>query len=41
MPAGMAALPPNFHVLLWLYFRTKKGMEPIKIPSLFYQKTII
>lgn len=40
MPIGMAALPPNFRVLLWTYFRIKKEGEPIKIPSLFCQKTI-
>lgn len=41
MPVGMAALPPNFHVLLCLYFRTKKGwnlsrFHPFSIRKLSY-----
>jgi len=40
MPVGVAALPPDLRVLLWTYFRTEKGMGPIKIPSLSCQKTV-
>ena len=35
MPVGVAALPPNFRVPLWLYYRIEKEREPVKIPSLF------
>lgn len=35
MPVGVAALPPNFRVLLWMYYRIEKEREPVKIPSLF------
>ncbi len=35
MPVGVAALPPNFRVPLWLYYRIEKERKPIKIPSLF------
>ena len=41
MPVGVAALPPNFRVPLWLYYRIEKEREPVKIPSLFRQKSVI
>lgn len=40
MPIGVAALPPNFRVLLCSHFGIKKEMEPIKIPSLFCQFSV-